>query len=186
MKKAWGLTLIVLLLAGCGQLHPNVEKLSEAQSTFSIPKFSISITDFNMHLLEKGMIHSIEEQEDGWTYYEGMDQRIKLETFYSTEHNDSVTLVNIRILEPRPLQNAELMNNFYPFLQEVLFLLDNKMHTQEEVNKIITIRRMDELFESKINQPSPLILINTMLMQDQNDKFFMNIRIEPLFNTSVG
>ncbi|MEG0258415.1 MAG: hypothetical protein RR651_00965 [Lysinibacillus sp.] len=178
------LLLALFVLAGCGQLHPKVEELSfsEGDNKPKPPLFPISTTDFSEKLLEKGLISSIEDKENAWIHYVGMDERIRLEAFHVDENNSDIMLVNILIREARPLQNTELMNKVYPLITEVLSLLGKKVSTKEDINELISIRTLDELSYGKVKRLSPPMLVTTFLMMDQNEQYFIHLRTEALYD----
>lgn len=145
MKKYIYLIVLLVVLSGCGQLHPKVDRqaLMQSEGYSQHVTFDISPSDFETQLLATTLFIKIPDEE--FTYqYKGAEIILTIQNI-----EDKLTTTQIIFEKARPLQNKQYTAEAHQALSGVLAILEPKAYSSEELQDILTIRTIPELHEGK-------------------------------------
>lgn len=145
MKKYIYLIVLLVVLSGCGQLHPKVDSqaLQQSEGYSQHVIFDISPIDFETQLLATTLFIKIPDEE--FTYqYQSAEIILTIQSI-----NDKLATIQMIFEKARPLQNKQYTVKAHQALSEVLAILEPKAYSSEELQDILTIRTITELHEGK-------------------------------------
>lgn len=179
---------IAILLAGCGQLHPQIELstvILENEDFKALKAFSISEKEFEEKLLATTSFKKIEVTDfegDQIYIYQHKDKRIQLEIM--SHEISHMLLIYFSIYEVRPLQDEKLTADVHDTLKKVVNILEENAYDKTIIQDLLAIQTLQELqVTGKMAQLTDTMSLASSISWDDEDQPYLVLVIEPLFKT---
>lgn len=178
MKKIYSLIILLLLLSGCGQLHPTVDSstILRSEPFRHHNTFEISQIDFETQLLASALFEKI--PVDGCIYkYNNAEIVIDLQCM----DDGSIASIQLVIDKARPLQNKEYALEVHQALRVLIDILAPNTYQFSLVEDILTIRTIKELNESKVVQLGEAVVAIATIQEYVTAEFVYSIIFNPMY-----
>ena len=170
------LIALLVVLSGCGQLHPKVDSQVLLQSEgFNQPIiFDISPSDFETQLLATTLFTKIPDEEFIYQY-KGAEIILTIQNI-----DDKLSTTQIIFEKARPLQNKQYAVEAHQALNEVLAILEPKAYSFEVLQDMLMIRTMTEIHEGKTVRLSETIESISVVMELGDGQNIYSVVFRPI------